>query len=119
VILSLASTIEARDPLTDGHCQRLASYGAALGARLGLPDADLATLRRGGILHDIGKVGIPDSVLLKAGPLTADEYDVMKTHTLIGHRLCGELRSLRSVRPIVRSHHERLDGSGYPDGLAG
>jgi putative two-component system response regulator len=119
VIFSLAITIEARDPLTDGHCQRLASYAAALGARLGLSDTDLAALRRGGFLHDIGKVGIPDAVLLKSGPLAADEYEVMKTHTLIGDRLCGELRSLRAVRPIVRSHHERLDGSGYPDGLAG
>jgi len=119
MILSLAMTIEARDASTNGHCQRLAAYASALGARIGLADADLAALRRGGFLHDIGKVGIPDAVLLKRGPLSPDEYKVMQSHTLIGDRLCGELRSLRAVRPIVRSHHERLDGSGYPDALKG
>jgi putative two-component system response regulator len=119
VILSLALTIEARDPSTDGHCQRLAAYASALGTELGLGDDDLAALERGGFLHDIGKVGIPDSVLLKPGALTSDEYEQMKQHTVIGDRLCGELRSLRRVRPIVRGHHERLDGSGYPDRLRG
>ena len=119
VIVSLALTIEARDASTDGHCQRLAAYAATLGASLGLKEDDLATLERGGFLHDIGKVGIPDSVLLKPGRLTADEYALVKQHTIIGDRLCGELRSLRSVRPIVRHHHERLDGSGYPDALVG
>ncbi len=119
MILSLAMTIEARDLMTDGHCQRLAGYANALGARIGLAENELGALRRGGFLHDIGKVGIPDAVLLKPGPLTADEYTLMQTHTVIGDRLCGELRSLRAVRPIIRSHHERLDGSGYPDGLRG
>ena len=119
MILSLAMTIEARDLLTDGHCQRLAGYANALGARIDLPASDLGALRRGGFLHDIGKVGIPDAVLLKPGPLSADEYALMQTHTIIGDHLCGELRSLRAVRPIIRSHHERLDGSGYPDGLRG
>ena len=71
------------------------------------------------MLHDIGKVGVPDAILLKAGPLTAAEMVQMQQHTLIGDRLCSELRLLKSVRPIVRSHHERLDGSGYPDGLRG
>ena len=119
MILSLALTIEARDLSTDGHCQRLAAYACAVGTRLGLSECDLISLRRGGFLHDIGKVGIPDAVLLKKGPLTPDEYALMQSHTIIGDRLCGELRSLRAVRPIVRSHHERLDGSGYPDALAG
>lgn len=119
MILSLALTIEARDAYTDGHCQRLAAYGRALGERLGLGEGDLAALHRGGFLHDVGKVGIPDAVLLKTGPLTADEHAVMKQHTVIGDRLCGELRLLRAVRPIVRHHHERLDGTGYPDGLRG
>ncbi len=119
VILSLALTVEARDPSTDGHCQRLAAYACALGARLGLGEEDLTALERGGYLHDIGKVGIPDAVLLKPGPLTGEEYAVMKSHTIIGERLCGGLRSLSRVRAIVRSHHERLDGSGYPDGLSG
>ncbi len=87
--------------------------------RLGLALEDLDTLRVGGYLHDIGKVGIPDCILLKEGRLTPDEYELMKSHTLIGDRLCAELRLLKRVRPIVRHHHERLDGSGYPDGLAG
>jgi putative two-component system response regulator len=119
VIVSLALTIEARDPSTDGHCQRLAAYAAALGAQLGLGEDDLAALERGGFLHDIGKVGVPDNVLLKPGSLTRDEYEQIKAHTVIGDRLCGELRSLRRVRRIVRSHHERLDGTGYPDRLKG
>ena len=117
VIVSLALTIEARDSTTDGHCQRLAQYASALGRTLGRDEDDVSALRRGGYLHDVGKVGIPDAVLLKSGPLTSSEYELMKTHTVIGDRLCGELRSLRKVRPIVRHHHERLDGSGYPDGL--
>ena len=119
VIVSLALTIEARDAYTDGHCQRLARYGVALGTAIGCRQEDLDALQRGGFLHDIGKVGIPDAVLLKAGRLTPDEYEVIKQHTVIGDRLCGGLRSLKRVRPIVRSHHERLDGTGYPDGLRG
>jgi putative two-component system response regulator len=119
VILSLAKTIEARDNGTEGHCQRLAEYATALGKRLGLSPDEIDTLRVGGYLHDIGKVGIPDRILLKAGRLTPEEYEQMKTHTVIGDRLCAELRLLRHVRTIVRHHHERLDGSGYPDGLSG
>jgi putative two-component system response regulator len=119
VILSLALTIEARDSSTTGHCQRLARYASRLGRHLGLDDADVSVLSRGGFLHDVGKVGIPDAILLKPGTLTRTEYNIMKQHTAIGDRLCGDLRSLRRVRPIVRHHHERLDGSGYPDGLRG
>lgn len=119
VILSLALTIEARDVSTEGHCQRLAYYAVGLGRALGLPARDLAALRRGGYLHDVGKVGVPDAILLKPGRFTPDEFLAMQQHTTIGERLCGELRSLRQVRAIVRSHHERLDGSGYPDGLRG
>lgn len=119
VITSLALTIEARDECTEGHCQRLAGYASALGRHLQLSETDLAALTRGAYLHDIGKVGIPDAVLLKTGRLTPAEYELMKQHTVIGDRLCGELRSLRSVRPIVRHHHERLNGSGYPDALRG
>jgi putative two-component system response regulator len=119
VLVSLALTIEARDRYTDGHCQRLAAYAVKLGAALGLHDDDLAALQKGGFLHDIGKIGIPDHVLLKRTPLTVQEFALMKQHTIIGDRLCGELRSLRRVRGIVRHHHERLDGSGYPDELKG
>lgn len=119
VILSLAMTIEARDFATKGHCQRLAQYAVALGERVGLSSEDLDALRIGGYLHDIGKVGIPDRVLLKDGKLDTNEYDLMKSHTLIGDRLCAELRLLKRIRPIVRHHHEHLDGSGYPDRLVG
>ena len=119
ILRSLALIIEARDQYTDGHCERLAHYAVALGAMLGRPAEDLSALDRGGYLHDIGKIGIPDAVLLKPSALTPAEFELMKQHTVIGDRLCGELRSLRLVREIVRQHHERLDGSGYPDGLRG
>jgi putative two-component system response regulator len=117
IILGLGATIEARDPCTQGHCQRLARYATALGSSLGLERTDLAALERGGFLHDIGKIAVPDSVLLKNGALDAIEASVMREHPLIGDALCSGLRSLKTVRPIVRHHHERLDGSGYPDGL--
>jgi len=117
--MALALTIEARDPTTKGHCERLATRAVLLGRTLGLPAEDLDALHRGGYLHDLGKIGVPDSVLLKPGRLTDAEFALMKRHTEIGDALCAPLQSLRQVRPIVRSHHERLDGSGYPDGLRG
>lgn len=119
VILSLAKTIEARDRYTEGHCERLARYATALGARLGLDADDLDALRQGGFLHDLGKIAVPDSVLLKPGPLTPDEREVIMRHTLVGDELCSKLKGLHKIQPIVRFHHERLDGSGYPDGLCG
>jgi len=119
VIMSLALTVEARDPYTEGHCQRLAAYATALGEALHLSDEELAALYRGGYLHDVGKIGIPDAVLRKPTKLTPAEFELMKQHTVIGERLCGNLRSLGPVRSIVRHHHERLDGGGYPDGLRG
>jgi putative two-component system response regulator len=119
VILSLALTVEARDPYTEGHCQRLAAYATSLGADLQLPADQMAALQRGGYLHDVGKIGVSDAILQKPSKLTVAEYETMKLHTVIGERLCGELRSLAAVRPIVRHHHERCDGSGYPDGLRG
>lgn len=119
VLMSLAMTIEARDTVTEGHCERLATYAATLGRALGLSEDDLGALHRGGYLHDIGKVGVPDAVLLKPGRLTPTEFEIMKSHTTIGDRLCSPLRSLAKVRDIVRHHHEKLDGSGYPDGLRG
>jgi putative two-component system response regulator len=90
-----------------------------LGRALGLGDDDLFALHRGGYLHDVGKIGVPDAVLLKPGPLTPEEFEQMKQHPQIGDALCAPLQSLRGVRPIVLSHHERLDGSGYPYGLRG
>jgi putative two-component system response regulator len=119
VMLTLGETIEARDSYTDGHCQRLAKYAVTLGHVLGLDQDELAALEYGGFLHDIGKVGVPDALLLKPSSLTAEEQQRMQQHTIIGDRLCGGLRSLGRVRGIVRHHHERLDGSGYPDGLRG
>ncbi len=117
VILSLGLTVEARDRYTMGHCERMARFGGAFGAHLGLSDEEISALHRGGYLHDVGKVGIPDAILLKTGPLEPGERALMEKHPIIGEGLCGDLRLLRPVRPIVRWHHERLDGSGYPDGL--
>lgn len=117
VMLGLAATIEARDPCTRGHCQRLARYATMLGRSLALDETDLAALDRGGFLHDIGKIALPDRVLLKGGALDAQESRMMREHPIIGDALCAGLRSFNRVRPIVRHHHERLDGSGYPDGL--
>jgi cyclic di-GMP phosphodiesterase len=117
VLLGLGATIEARDPCTQGHCQRLATYATSLGRSLGLDDSDLSALERGGFLHDIGKIAVPDAVLLKEGKLDPQESRVMREHPVVGDALCSGLRSLNTVRPIVRHHHERLDGSGYPDGL--
>jgi putative two-component system response regulator len=119
VILTLGLTIESRDPSTQGHCERLTRYATALGARLGVDDDQRVALRRGAFLHDVGKVGIPDVILLKPGRLTPEERAVMQQHPVIGDRLCGELRALEHVRPIVRHHHERPNGTGYPDGLEG
>ena len=119
VILSLAMTVEARDAYTEGHCQRLACYAVALGEALGLDEAELAALHRGGYLHDVGKIAIADAVLKKPGKLTPLERASIERHPIIGEELCGSLRSLARVRPIVRHHHEQRDGSGYPDGLVG
>lgn len=117
IILSLGATIEARDPSTQGHCERLSKYAMSLGRSLGLDQDDLEALDRGGFLHDIGKIAVPDRVLLKDGSLDAQEIRVMREHPVVGDLLCAGLRSLNRVRPIVRHHHERLDGTGYPDGL--
>ena len=117
IILGLGATIEARDPCTRGHCQRLSRYAIGLGTSIGLKSDDVDALNRGGFLHDIGKIAIPDYVLLKHGALDAVETELMREHPLVGDALCAGLRSLRPVRPIVRHHHERLDGTGYPDGL--
>jgi len=117
VLLGLGATIESRDPCTNGHCQRLATYATALGKSLAFDESDLDALARGGFLHDIGKIAVPDRVLLKEGALDREESLVMREHPIVGDALCSGLRSLQKVRPIVRHHHERLDGTGYPDGL--
>jgi putative two-component system response regulator len=117
VLFSLALGIEAKDPYTEGHCQRLSEYAVALGRRVGLPEDQLTALRRGGIVHDIGKLGIPEAILQKPGPLSAGERKKMEEHPQIGEKICQPLKSFRQVLPIIRHHHERVDGSGYPDGL--
>ncbi len=119
VLISLGLAVESRDPHTEGHCQRLARISVELGRRLVLEGPALEALRRGGYLHDIGKIAIPDAVLLKGGPLTDEERRVMRRHTEIGEQICRPLRSFDAVLPIIRSHHEHWDGSGYPDGLRG
>ena len=119
IIMALAVMIEARAGYTEGHCHRVANYSTALGRRLGLDQDQLQALYRGGFLHDIGMLAIPDAVLRKQGPLEPEEFELVKSHTVIGDGLCGHLRSLNPVRAIVRHHHERFDGSGYPDGLRG
>jgi len=119
LFVSLGRIVEARDPYTEGHCERLAQYAVALGQALSLEQSDLDALHRGAFLHDIGKIAIPDRVLLKKARLTRAEQALMKQHPVIGDELCRTLRSLELVCPIVRHHHERCDGRGYPDGLAG
>jgi putative two-component system response regulator len=119
LMLSIAMTIEARDPATRGHCDRLARYAVSLGEALGVGAEQQRALHLGGFLHDVGKIGVPDAVLLKPAPLDGNERMQMQQHPVIGDALCAHLRSLRAVRPIVRHHHERPDGSGYPDGLRG
>jgi len=117
VLSSLALSIEAKDPYTEGHCDRLSKYSVAVAQRLGLPEDLRVALRRGGLVHDIGKLAVPEHILLKPGPLTPDERKIMEQHTIAGERICAPLRSFRHVLPIIRHHHEKQDGSGYPDGL--
>lgn len=119
VLFSIARTIESRDPNTGDHCERLVVRGKAFGEYLRLSRLEVRDLMWGGYLHDIGKVGIPDSVLLKMGKLSSDEWQIMRQHVLIGENICQPLRTMRGVIPIIRHHHERWDGSGYPDGLLG
>ena len=112
-----AEAVEQRDHHIAGHCQRLAFISVTLGVAMGLDRACLLALYRGGYLHDVGKVGIPDSILFKPGGLTAEEWVVMRSHSTRGEEICRHLKSMRKVLPIIRHHHERWDGSGYPDGL--
>jgi putative two-component system response regulator len=119
VIFSLARAVEAKDNYTEGHCERLSILAQYLGTELQLPESDLVILKRGGILHDIGKIAIDDSILLKPGPLTAEEFDIIKTHPEIGENICRPLKTLQPVLPIIRYHQERFNGSGYPEALSG
>jgi putative two-component system response regulator len=119
VVETLALGVEARDPHTEGHCERLSRYACDLGRRLELDDESIVALRRGGVLHDIGKIIVPDEILKKGDRLTPEEWAIMKKHPVTGESICKPLKSLRLVTPIIRHHHEHWDGSGYPDGLRG
>lgn len=119
VLCTLALSVEARDPYTAGHCERLATYAAQMGRHLGLNNEEIIALRRGGFLHDLGKITVPDEILKKGSNLTSAEWEIMRQHPETGEAICRPLKSLREVLPIIRHHHEHWDGSGYPDGLKG
>jgi putative two-component system response regulator len=119
VLFTLALSIEAKDRYTQGHCDRLSKYSVAMALRLGLPEELRVALRRAGMVHDIGKIAVPEHILVKPGALTEDEWEIMKQHPITGERICAPLKSFRHVLPVIRHHHEKLDGSGYPDGLKG
>jgi putative two-component system response regulator len=119
VVLSFARTVESKSVYTQGHSKRVSQYAVALGEDVGLNSVEMHVLRRGAVLHDIGKICIPDAILNKPEPLTAEEYELAKRHPLEGVRILEGLRSIQDVLPLVRWHHERLDGRGYPDGLRG
>jgi putative two-component system response regulator len=119
VLCTLGLSVESRDPYTEGHCERLAENASNLGRHLLLDEDDIIALRRGGYLHDLGKIAVPDEILKKGANLTAEEWIVMKRHPVTGENICRPLKSLRLVLPIIRNHHEHFDGSGYPDALKG
>jgi putative two-component system response regulator len=119
VLCTLGLSVEARDPYTEGHCERLARNASDLGGFLGLDEESLLALRRGGYLHDLGKIAVPDEILKKGSDLTPEEWTIMKQHPVTGEMICRPLKSLHLVLPIIRHHHEHSDGSGYPDGLRG
>lgn len=119
ILFALAQSVEQRDKYTGLHCERLSAYSIALGRALGLGKAEQLTLFRGGYLHDIGKVSIPDAILFKRGLLNEEEWKTMRLHTIRGEEICRPMKTLAPVLPIIRNHHERWDGSGYPDGMSG
>ncbi len=119
VLYSLVRMMAQRDGHTAGHCERVALSGVALGIALRLDSASLRALYVGGYVHDIGKVGVPDSVLFKPGKLNPEEWEVMRSHPACGEDICRPLAALHGVLPLIRHHHERWDGTGYPDGLRG
>jgi putative two-component system response regulator len=119
VLCTLGLSVESRDPYTEGHCERLAINASNLGRHIHLDEEEIVALRRGGYLHDLGKIAVPDEILKKGANLTSEEWAIMKRHPITGENICRPLKSLRFVLPIIRSHHEHFDGSGYPDGLEG
>ncbi len=119
VLYAFAHTVEAKDPYTNGHSRRVSAFATDLARVAGLPHEQILDIEKGGLLHDVGKIGVPDAILLKPGPLTPAERKVMERHPVIGEEICKSLKSFGCVLPLIRSHHELLDGSGYPDGLRG
>ena len=119
IMAAFARVVEAKDGGTEAHVERVARTARALGEAAGLSEAELDLAYFGGVVHDIGKVGVPDAVLLKPGPLDPEETLVMRRHVMVGVEIARQLRSAASVIPIIRHHHERFDGTGYPDGLMG
>src|SRR5207253_2268108 len=119
VLFTLARSIEEKDPYTEGHCARLAEYSARLGEHIGLSAPEIKALRRAGVVHDIGKVAVPDTILLKPARLTRTEQLILWRHPVIGERICFPLKSFQMVLPIIRHHHEKMNGTGYPDCLQG
>ena len=119
VILTLAKMIDARDPHTAGHSGRVADYADRIAELMGLDVPTRYEMRRGALFHDLGKIVIPDAILRKPGQLTVEERDVVQEHPVVGHELLSSMKTMRQALPIVYHHHERLDGSGYPDGIAG
>lgn len=119
VIFAFARAVEAKDPYTEGHTERVTAYALALAERIGLNEQERAALKRSAILHDVGKIGVPDDILRKPGPLTPEEFEKIRQHPIQGVTILEPLQSVRDVLPAIRWHHERMDGSGYPDGLTG
>ncbi len=119
ILFTMAAAVEAKDPYTEGHLRRLEAYAAQTSVAFGLSGHLATVVRYGALLHDIGKIGVPDAILHKPGSLTSKEFEIVKQHPAFGERICRPLRFGAEVGPIVRSHHERWDGAGYPDGLAG
>jgi len=117
VLCSLGLIVEGRDPYTEGHCERLSVRAADLGRHLGMDEDSIIALKRGGYLHDLGKIAVSDEILKKGTDLSPAEWEIMRRHPITGENICKPLRSLRLVLPIIRHHHEHSDGSGYPDGL--
>ena len=118
-IQSLRYAVEAKDPYTIGHSDRVSEYAVLIGRKMGLPEDEIKTLQIGGLFHDIGKIGVPDSILQKEAKLTDDEYSQIKNHPSIGAHILGEAEAFKDIIPIVKHHHERFDGRGYPSRLSG
>jgi putative two-component system response regulator len=118
-LFSLARSVDSKQNLRNGHSDFLLNYAELLGRSLGFGDEDILELRIACWLHDVGKVAVPESILLKPGPLDATEKQIMREHPVVGEQICAPLKSLRPILPVIRHHHERMDGSGYPDGLRG